>query len=68
MSDVFCVRIDAVRCQGHARCVVAAPDVFKLDEWGHSYVESETFPVALLADAKNAAANCPENAIEILEE
>jgi ferredoxin len=59
------VRVDPTRCHGHARCAVLAPETFKLDEWGHSYVEQETVPVPLQEATRRAVAGCPEHAITI---
>jgi ferredoxin len=29
---VYCVSVDRTRCQGHARCVAFAPEVFESDD------------------------------------
>jgi ferredoxin len=63
------VRIDGERCQGHNRCIAIAPDIFQWDDLGYGVVTTEE----LGADeqeqaARRAAANCPESAIEIIEQ
>ncbi len=62
-----CIKED--RCQGHARCVYFAPDVFEIDDEGYSSVnvDHEDVPAELQAGVRKAAANCPELAIEISE-
>ncbi len=57
------VTVDPDRCQGHARCWEICPDVFSLDEEGHSRVSVSEVPAGLEADARKAAGNCPERAI-----
>jgi ferredoxin len=59
------VRVDATRCQGHARCAAVGPAVYQLDEWGHCLIEEETVPEALEDDVRRGAAACPEHAITI---
>lgn len=60
------VRIDADRCQGHARCYAIAPDLFDVDDYGQSSVRGDgTVPPDREAVARLAVANCPEFAIEI---
>jgi len=63
------VRIDAEKCQGHARCHALAPEVFELDEFGSAHVRGSGHVSPGLEDqAWIAKANCPELAIEIAEE
>jgi ferredoxin len=63
------VHVDGDRCQGHNRCYALAPDLFDVDdlgfatELGHGVVAPEHEEQARLA-----AANCPEHAIEISED
>ncbi|HBO1833562.1 TPA: ferredoxin [Pseudomonas aeruginosa] len=61
------VTVDNNRCQGHARCVYFAPEVFEIDDEGYSRVKEgyETVPVELQDSVKKACANCPELAIKI---
>jgi ferredoxin len=59
------VIVDPDLCQGHARCWEICPEVFSLDEVGHSVVASEEVQVALEAEVAKAASNCPERAITV---
>ena len=59
------VSVDPDKCQGHARCWEICPEVFALDDEGHSYVENPQVPAALEAKAREAADNCPERAITV---
>jgi ferredoxin len=71
MSDnrVLIVKVDPDKCQGHARCHALAPELFGLDEFGNARVcGSGLIPPALEDQAWIARANCPELAIEIVEQ
>ena len=61
------VSVDEKRCQGHARCVAFAAQVFFIDDEGFSHVREgfETVAPELENYVKKAFANCPENAILI---
>jgi len=63
------VRVDRERCQGHARCFALAPELFELDQWGNGRERGDgSVAAALEAKARLAQANCPEIAVEIIEE
>ena len=63
------VRVHQERCQGHARCAALAPQLFELDEFGNAReVGDGIVPLALEDKGWLAKANCPELAIEIIEE
>ncbi|GAA2453995.1 ferredoxin [Actinomadura vinacea] len=63
------VRIDPERCQGHGRCYDLAPGLFVDDEEGYGTVLGDgAVPPGKERDARRAAANCPERAIDVLEE
>lgn len=63
------VKVDPERCQGHARCAALAPALFRLDELGNAHeIGDGTVPEALVDKAYLAKANCPELAIEVIEE
>jgi ferredoxin len=62
------VRVDAERCQGHARCFALAPELFDLDAFGNARViGGGSVPPALAEKAYLAKANCPELAIEVTQ-
>lgn len=68
-TKVLRVRVDRERCQGHARCFALAPELFELDELGNGRERGDgTVPAALEDKARRAQANCPEFAVEVIEE
>jgi ferredoxin len=69
MSGTLKVRVDQEKCQGHARCKSLAPDLFELDEFGNAHeIGDGTVPKGLEDKAWLAQTNCPEIAIEVIEE
>ena len=63
------IAVDQTKCQGHARCAALAPDLFELDDYGLSSVKGDgTVPAELEQRARLAVANCPEFAVEIVED
>jgi ferredoxin len=63
------VQINSERCQGHGRCYDLAPGLFGEDDEGYGKVLGDgTVPPASEHVARLAALNCPEHAIELLEE
>ncbi|KRR24605.1 ferredoxin [Bradyrhizobium retamae] len=68
-SRVLIVKIDPEKCQGHARCHALATELFELDEFGNARVRgSGQIPPTLEDRAWIARANCPELAVEIVEQ
>ena len=62
------VRVDDDKCQGHARCHALAPDVFDVDDFGHSKVRNDgVVPEGYQDKVHLAIANCPEFAITEIE-
>jgi ferredoxin len=61
--------INTELCQGHGRCYDLAPDLFGEDDEGFGQVLDDGI-VAPEAEreARLAVANCPEHAIELVEE
>ena len=63
------IRVDQEKCQGHARCYALAPDLFEIDDYGMSTATNDgVIPAGREGDARLVVANCPEYAIEILEQ
>ena len=63
------VQISSERCQGHGRCYDLVPDLFGEDEEGYSRLLGDgTVPPGKEREARLAESNCPERAIEVLEE
>lgn len=57
------------RCQGHNRCQGLLPELIALDEIGNAQLIGDgSVPSHLQAAARLAEANCPEYALQILEE
>ena len=61
------VTLDRDRCQGHGRCYVLAPTVFKSDDDGYGFTTDENVPAESETAAHKGANNCPEDAILITE-
>ena len=69
MSSKLKIRVDREKCQGHARCKSLAPELFDLDEYGNGQERGDgRVPAGLEDKAWLAKANCPEVAIEVIEE
>ena len=68
-AKVVRVRVDPDKCQGHNRCKALAPALFELDDYGSAReVGDGVVPDDQLEAAYLARANCPELAVEIIEE
>jgi len=62
------VHVVTEKCQGHNRCYAIAPELFDVDDYGNAHeLNDGVVPAGLEDKARNAAANCPEFAIEITE-
>jgi ferredoxin len=63
------VQINSERCQGHGRCYDLAPGLFGDDDEGYGQVLGDgTVRPGQTRDARLAELNCPEHAVELLEE
>jgi ferredoxin len=62
------VIVDPDLCEGHARCVELAPEVFTLDDDGYSRVILEYPDEALRPKVEAAVRLCPRQAILLREE
>ncbi|MFN8514776.1 MAG: ferredoxin [Thermomicrobiales bacterium] len=62
------VIVDPDRCEGHARCVELAPEVFALDDDGYSKVILEHPDESLRAKVEAAVRLCPRQAILLIED
>ena len=61
--------VDRDKCEGHNRCYALAPELFELDDLGYSTAKNEgRVPAAQEEKARLAVDNCPEYAIEIVED
>ena len=59
----FRVVADRSRCCGYGLCATVCPQVYKIDEGGLVYVDSEFIPDGLENEAKEGAAACPAEAL-----
>ena len=63
------LQINTDACQGHGRCYDLAPELFGEDDEGYGQVRGDgNVPPEHEREARLAVANCPERAIELLEE
>jgi ferredoxin len=63
------VHVDQDKCQGHNRCFALAPGLFHIDDLGQSHeLNDGIVPAGQEEQARLAAANCPEFAIELSED
>ncbi|SDK47958.1 ferredoxin [Nonomuraea jiangxiensis] len=62
-------QIDQERCHGHGRCYTLAPELFGEDDEGYGQVAGDgVVPAAGERAARLAVSNCPERAIDLIEE
>ncbi len=62
------VTVDEDRCAGHGMCLTMCPEVFDLNEDGWAVADPEVVPAGLESAAKDAIANCPEQAIAEIDD
>jgi ferredoxin len=62
------VIVDRAACCGYGVCAEICPGVYKLDDNGIVYAESEFVPAGLEKAAKEAAAACPQGALATEEQ
>ena len=62
------VIVDLDLCEGNARCMEAAPEVFEVREDDRAYVLMERPPEELRAKVERAVRLCPRQAIAIVED
>jgi ferredoxin len=61
------IDVDAGRCQGHARCLAVAPDLYELDDEGYNQMGQVDIPAGQESAALSGAEACPEGAIHVLD-
>ncbi|GAW51823.1 MULTISPECIES: ferredoxin [unclassified Nocardioides] len=59
------ITIDADKCCGYGDCVLAAPELFDINDDGVAYPLVSDVGVGLQEQAEQAAASCPVEAIEL---
>lgn len=61
--------VDPDKCQGHNRCYSLAPELFEVNDYGYATASNDgDVPEELEEKARLAIDNCPEYAIEIVED
>ncbi len=65
MSELRVV-VDRDLCEGNARCVQQAPQVFRIDDAEHLEILIEAPPPALHDAVENAIALCPRQALKLI--
>ena len=61
------IEVDYDKCQSNALCMAAAPTVFEVRDDGYMYVLNESPEEALFDRVRQAARDCPTQAITIIE-
>lgn len=65
-AEATTLRIDWIACNGYGACVMAAPDIVDLDDWGYPIVDPEQpVPDDLLRQARRAVSDCPMLALSL---
>lgn len=59
------VTVDGSRCEGHALCQAAAPDVFEVDDDGVAHVRPDPVPETLMSQAEAGVRACPVAALTL---
>lgn len=59
------VVVDHTLCEGHAKCMENAPEVFEVRDDDRSYVLLEEIPESLRAGVERAVKVCPRAAIRL---
>jgi ferredoxin len=64
------ITANAELCTGHGRCYTLAPDLLSDDEEGYVTIRGQFLdvPADQLQLARRAVANCPEKALELIED
>ncbi|MET8947005.1 ferredoxin [Streptomyces sp. NPDC004542] len=57
------IRVDMAKCEGFANCVMAAPDVFDIDDAGQVAILQAEAPEELREDVEEAVRACPVSAL-----
>ncbi len=61
------IQVDLALCTGHGRCYALCPSHFDEDEAGHCLLVQPEVGTDALDEVRQAADNCPEGAITIVE-
>lgn len=61
------VSVDEDKCAGHGMCLTLCPEVFEMTDDGWAVANPGEVPEELESAAKDAIANCPEQAISEID-
>lgn len=59
------LRVDPIKCEGHALCIEAFPEMIGADPWGYPVLDPHAVPPHLLRHAELAVKMCPVLALRI---
>ena len=63
------IQVDSDKCEGHSRCYALAPDLVDVDDLGNAFeLNDGVVPAGMEERAQLIIDNCPEYAIEIVED
>ncbi len=63
------IHVDSDKCEGHSRCYALAPDLVDVDDLGNAFeLNDGVVPAGMEERAQLIIDNCPEYAIEIVED
>lgn len=62
------VRLEKLKCVGHAQCYAVDPDLFPIDESGYSILEEHEVQPEDVQVTRDGVASCPEMALIIEED
>jgi ferredoxin len=61
------LQVDPVACDAYGYCAELVPELVRLDEWGFPVLRPEAVAPHLLALARRAVADCPRQALRLVE-
>jgi ferredoxin len=67
MSEIMRAHVDPDVCIGTGMCEATAAELFEVGDDGTARVLLADVPAALVAAARQAAANCPTRALQLVE-
>jgi ferredoxin len=62
------LRVDPIKCDGHALCAELLPELVKLDDWGYPMIKPGSIPKSLLGLAERTVKVCPTLALMLEHE
>lgn len=59
------IKVDPIKCQGYANCVVTSPDTFDLGDDGKVVLLTQEVPADMLAEVEEGVRSCPAAALRL---